>query len=53
MGESHKKKEIFIPLLIGLVGLAVSLGATGTAGAALIQTQHLAFPPCRWKSLST
>ena len=41
MGESHKKKEIFIPLLIGLVGLAVSLGATGTARVALIQTQHL------------
>ena len=41
MGESQKKREIFIPLLIGL-GLAVSLGATGTAGAALIQTQHLA-----------
>jgi hypothetical protein len=33
--------EIFIPLLIGL-GLAVSLGATGTARAALVQTQHLA-----------
>ncbi|XP_076788890.1 endogenous retrovirus group FC1 Env polyprotein-like [Arvicanthis niloticus] len=41
MGGSRKKREIFIPLLIGL-GLAVSLGATGTAGAALIQTQHLA-----------
>ena len=41
MGESQKKREIFIPLLIGL-GLAVSLGATGTAGAALIQTGHLA-----------
>ena len=41
MGESQKKREIFIPLLIGLVGLAVSLGATGTAGAALVQTQHL------------
>ena len=52
MRESRMKREIFIPLLIGL-DLAVSLGATGTAGAALIQTQHLAFPPCRWKSLST
>jgi hypothetical protein len=41
MGESRKKREIFIPLLIGL-GLAVSLGARGTAGAALIQTGHLA-----------
>ncbi|XP_028639076.1 ERV-BabFcenv provirus ancestral Env polyprotein-like [Grammomys surdaster] len=41
MGGSRKKKEIFIPLLIGL-GLAVSLGATGTAGEALVQTQHLA-----------
>lgn len=41
MGESQKKREILIPLLIGL-GFAVSLGATGTAGAALIQTQHLA-----------
>lgn len=41
MGESQKKREIFIPLLIG-PGLAASLGATGTAGAALIQTQHLA-----------
>lgn len=41
MGGSRKKREIFIPLLIGL-GLAVSLGATGTAGAALVQTQHLA-----------
>ena len=41
MGESQKKREIFIPLLIGL-GLAVSLGATGTAGAALVQTQHMA-----------
>ena len=40
MGESQKKGEIFIPLLIGL-GLAVSLGATGTAGAALVQAQHL------------
>ena len=35
MGESRKKREIFIPLLIGL-GLAVSLGATGTAGVALV-----------------
>ena len=41
MGESQKKGEIFIPLLIGL-GLAVSLGATGTTGATLIQIQFLA-----------
>ena len=40
MRESRMKREIFIPLLIGL-DLAVSLGATGTAGVALIQTQHL------------
>ena len=39
MGGSQKK--IFIPLLLGL-GLAVRLGATGAAGAALVQTQHLA-----------
>ena len=41
MGESQKNREIFIPLLIGL-GLTVSLGETKTAGAALVQTQHLA-----------
>lgn len=41
IGGSQKKREIFIPLLIGL-GLAVSLGATGTTGAVLVQTQHLA-----------
>ena len=41
MRESRMKREIFIPLLIGL-DLAVSLGATGTAGAALVQTQHMA-----------
>ena len=41
MGESPKKIEIFIPLLIGL-GLAVSMGATGTARAIFVQTQHLA-----------
>jgi hypothetical protein len=41
MGESRKKREIFMPLLIGL-RFDVSLGATGTAGAVLIQTQHLA-----------
>jgi hypothetical protein len=40
MRESRMKREIFIPLLIGL-DLAVSLGATGTARVALIQTQHL------------
>ena len=38
MRESRMKREIFIPLLIGLT---VSMGATETAGAALIQTQHL------------
>ena len=42
MEGSQKKREIFIPLLIGL-GLAISLGAAGTAGeAALAQAQHLA-----------
>lgn len=40
MGGSQKKREVFIPLLIGLC-LAVSLGATGTTGAALVQI-HLA-----------
>jgi hypothetical protein len=40
MGESLKKRKIFIPLLTGL-GLAVSLWATGTVGATLVQT-HLA-----------
>ena len=39
--EIRKKREIFIPLLIGL-GLAVSLGGKGTALADLVQTQHLA-----------
>jgi len=37
----RQKKEIFIPLLIGL-GLAISLSVTGTTGAVLVQTQHLA-----------
>ena len=41
MGESQKKREIFIPLLIGL-GLVISLDVTGTARAVLVQTQHLA-----------
>lgn len=41
MTESRKKREIFTPLLIGL-GLAVSTGATRTAGAALVQMQQTA-----------
>jgi hypothetical protein len=41
MGESQKKREIFIPLLIGL-GLVISLGVSGTARAVLVQTQYLA-----------
>lgn len=41
IGGSWKKRETFILLLTGL-GLAVSLSVIGSAGASLVQTQHLA-----------
>lgn len=42
LGGDWKRREVFIPLPIGLA-LTISLGAMGTAGAALVQTYH---PAC-------
>ncbi|XP_051027043.1 ERV-BabFcenv provirus ancestral Env polyprotein-like [Acomys russatus] len=54
LGGDRKKRELFIPLLIGL-GLNVSSGAPGAAGAAHVQTHRLAidFPDTFDKAMAS